>query len=371
MARVIALVGGGTMGPVVPLLALYKKLAERQPADSFVWVGTPDGPERKAIEELNIPFVPITVAKMPRYFSVKMLTWPFDYLDAAKDAKEFLDKWKPDVVIGAGGFSQVPVIRAAAKRGIVCAVHQLDFEPLLSNRLVARFCKLVTTSFVYHRKHLLVPIFRYSLQNRLTEEVTIATPNRFVGAIVPEKSKAAQYFGLDGSLPTVLFVGGGTGSRLLNEVVENNLDKWLAKVQILQITGKGRGFDAKERPGYAKREFIKQDEMLRAYAAADIVVSRGGMGAIADFAALLKPSIIVPIKNSAQEKNVRHMELSVVGVEESANLFEDLYHQICHLFAHPDERLRLAEEIHRALRTDDGTEWADHIEKLLPENENG
>lgn len=368
MARIIALVGGGTMGPVVPLLALQKKLAQSHPEDKFVWVGTPDGPERGPVQAQNIPFVALPVAKLPRYLTWRLFTVLWEYNRAKKAAKIFLDDWKPDMIIGTGGFTQVPVIRMASKRGIPCAIHQLDFVPLLSNRLVAKYCRLITTTFIYHQRKLTVPIFRNSLQIPV-EEMPIATPNRYVGQRIPEKIVAMEHFGFNSSHPLILFVGGGTGSRALNKVVEMHLDKWLTKAQVLQITGKGRSLGAQEKPGYVKREFLNEDDFLRALMAADVVVSRAGMGSITDLATLYRPSILVPINHSPQEQNARRLPLAVIEVRETSHLFEDLFHQVSHLLNHPQEKLKLGYELHRAIRTDDGSEWANLIERFLPKDD--
>ncbi|MDD5726167.1 MAG: glycosyltransferase [Patescibacteria group bacterium] len=368
MARIIALVGGGTMGPVVPLLALQKKLAQRHPEDKFVWVGTPDGPERAPVEALGIPFVALPVAKLPRYLTWRLFMVYWEYRRARKAAIKFLDDWKPDMIIGAGGFTQVPIIRAASRRGIPCAIHQLDFVPLLSNRLVAKYCRLITTTFIYHQKKLTVPIFKYSLKMPV-EEMPIATPNRYVGKRIPEKIAAMEHFGFDSDRPLVLFVGGGTGSRALNTVVETHLDKWLSKTQVLQITGKGRSLGAQERPGYVKQEFFNEDDFLRALMAADVIVSRAGMGSITDLATLYRPSILVPINHSPQEQNARRLPLAVIEVRETPRLFEDLFHQVSHLLNHPQEKLKFGYELHRTIRTDDGSEWANLIERFLPQEE--
>lgn len=353
----IALVGGGTMGPTAPLLALYKKLHERNPKDNFVWAGTPQGPEKQPVEELGIPFVSIPVAKLPRYFSMALFTSPLDYLKARRAARAFVDHWKPDVVIGAGGFTQVPIIRYASKKGIPCLIHQLDFVPSLSNLSVAKKCKLITTTFIYHYK-------KFSVK---TDEAPIATPNRFAGRSLPEKSSAAAYFGLQSSKPVILLVGGGTGSRTLNKVMEDNLPQWLGKTQVIHITGKNRGGDIAERAGYVRRDFLNQHDMFMAYAAADIVISRGGMGAVTDLAALSKPSILVPMPHSHQEKNTRHLGLSVIEIKESSNFNHDLYRAAAKLLRNPEERHRLSREVHQLIKTDDGTQWASLVERFLPE----
>ncbi len=346
------------MGPTAPLLALQKVLAARHPSDKFVWAGTENGPERGPVAAQGIEFVAIPTAKFPRYLSLAWLTMPFNFWRARQEAKRFLDKYKPEIVIGAGGFTQVPIMLLASHRKIPCVIHQLDFSPTLSNRIVARFCKLITTTYVYH----------YRKFNVRIEEMHIATPNRFADADVPERMKAVQEFGLDPSKPVAFVTGGGTGSLAINKCIEDNLGRWLGKTQIIHVTGRGRSAQVPERPGYVRRDFFDERTMLYAYAAADVVVSRAGMGAITDLSALGKAAILVPMPNSHQEKNTRHLPLGVIEIKQSSNFFEDLYRAVSKLLKHPEDRSRLAYELKRHIKTDDGSEWASLIERFLPED---
>jgi len=346
------------MGPTAPLLALYKVLKKRHPQDRFVWAGTGEGPEKGPVSALGIPFATIPTAKFARHFSATWFKFPFSYWSARQAAKAFVDEWKPEIVIGTGGFTQVPVMNAAWRKGIPCVIHQLDFSPTLSNLLVARFCKLITTTFVYH----------YRKFNVRVEEMHIATPNRFAGVEVPERPRAAQYFGLSTDRPIVFVVGGGTGARTLNEALEKDLDRWLTKIQVIHSTGKGRGGHAASRPGYARFEFLNEEQMLYAYAAADVVVSRAGMGSITDLSALNKAAVLVPIPKSHQEKNVRHIPRGAVEVRQGPGFADDLYRAVVKLLIHREDRVRLASELRRDIKTDNGSEWASLIERLLPED---
>ena len=357
MARIIALVGGGTMGPTAPLLAVQKLLAKRHPKDKFIWAGTPEGPERGPVEAQGVKFVSIPAAKVPRYLSLTLLRFPLDYYHAYQAAKNFVNTNKPDLIIGAGGYTQVPLINYAAKQGIPCIIHQLDFKPLLSNIAVAKKVKLITNTFVYYRKQ-----FRSR-----TPEKAIATPNRFAQAVVPERSKAIEFFSLSPDRPVVLFIGGGTGSRALNDVLENNLKIWLKKTQIIQVTGKGRSAGCAEESGYLRFEFLDEWQLLNAISAADVVISRAGMGSITDLAALSKAAILVPIPGSAQEKNTRHLPLATIEVKEGPDLFKHLFSVLCELLNNPKERSRLGYELHKTIKTDDGTELANLAESFLPE----
>ncbi|MDF1496923.1 MAG: glycosyltransferase [Patescibacteria group bacterium] len=358
MARTIALVGGGTMGPTAPLLALHDFWSKKNPKDKFIWIGTKEGPEKAPVEARGIPFASITTAKIPRYLTLKLFTWPLDYSRAKKEASALLDKYKPDIVIGAGGFTQVPVIKVASKRGIPCIIHQLDFTPGWSNLAVQKYCKAITTTFVYHYKK-----FR-----KCKNEQHIATPNRFATMDWPDKKLSREHFGFKNGEPLVLVIGGGTGARALNQVIEANLDKWLKKVQILHITGKGRSSNPNERTGYKRYEFLDRDELLKAYISADIVISRAGMGGITDLATLCKPTILVPIPSTHQEKNTRHLLDTIIEVKERNNFFEDLYTEVRRLRKDPEKCKHLGYELNRLIKTDDGEEFASIIERYLPED---
>jgi UDP-N-acetylglucosamine--N-acetylmuramyl-(pentapeptide) pyrophosphoryl-undecaprenol N-acetylglucosamine transferase len=248
-------------------------------------------------------------------------------------------------------------MHAAARRKIPCVIHQLDFSPTLSNRLVAHWCRLITTTFVYH----------YRKFNARLEEMHIATPNRFAAVDQPERAASAKFFGLDPLRPIVFFVGGGTGARALNLALEKDLDRWLAKIQVIHSTGRGRGGDVGLRPGYARYEFMDEKQMLHAYNAADVVVSRAGMGSITDLSALGKASVLVPIPKSHQEKNARHVPRGAVVVEQGTGFSEELYRAVVKLLVHREDRIRLAQELRHEIKTDDGSEWASLIERLLPE----
>ena len=361
MARIIALVGGGTMGPTAPLFALYSVMSQRNLNDRFVWAGTEEGPERGPVEALGIPFISIPSAKIPRYASYRWLTFVSDYFKARRAADKLLDEWKPNIIIGAGGFTQVPIMRRAAKRGIPCVIHQLDFKPTWSNLAVSKYCKLITTAFVYHYSK-----FRPKPE---VEEKSIATPNRFAGCMLIEKSQATNKFGLNSEKPIILVLGGGTGAKSMNKIIEDNLEHWLSKVQIIHSTGRGRSdYAGDSRQGYSRHEFLDKEDLFNAFAAADLVITRGGMGTVTDIAALSKPSIMIPIPKSHQEKNSRHLPLATVEVKEGTDFFNRLYRTTIKLLHDPAQLKSLGLEMHKLIKTDNGAQWADLIEKFLPDD---
>jgi UDP-N-acetylglucosamine--N-acetylmuramyl-(pentapeptide) pyrophosphoryl-undecaprenol N-acetylglucosamine transferase len=350
--QTILFTGGGTMGPVTPLIAVLRRMRAMHPDLSFAWAGTPNGPERAVVEAEDVSFYPIPVAKLPRYPSLSWLTWPVQYARAVFAARAIIKKESPVLVASAGGFTSVPVMKAAKRKKIPCVIHQLDAEPGLSNAAVARFCSSVTTSFAYETD----PPFRNVTSER------IATPCWITPAALPTRQEALQHFGLT-DRKTLLVLGGGTGALTLNHAVWSLLDQLLEHVNVIHSTGKGKGDEAPKKTGYAVKEFFDQEMMKNAYGAADLVVSRAGMGSISELASLSKPAIFVPIPKSHQEMNV--MRLPSAILEQGPRFEERLLEKVLSTLQDTETLEGMGKRLHDALPTDDGTQLAERWLKII------
>jgi len=353
----IVFTGGGTLGPVTPLLATAKAIQKTAPQAEFIWYGTPNGPEQFVVKEAGIPFRAISVAKIPRYFSFRLFRFPFDYARARMQAEKFLREDQPDLIVSGGGFTAVPVMRAGFSRHIPCAIHQLDKVPGLSNKMVAKICTLVTTSFPYQ-----TPPFGADVKT-----LAIATPTRFSAKEISTREDAAKAFALHPKKPIILLVGGGTGAQALNEAMWKHLESLLKTTQIIHVTGKGKGNDARME-GYVQRDLLDAADMLQAYGAADIVLSRAGMGAISELSALKKPTILIPIPRSHQEVNAKTLAetRACILLDQSDVDFSDLLLKtIQDLLVDEEARTKMGERFHAIFPTDDGTQLARQLLKLV------
>lgn len=341
----ILFAGGGTLGPVTPLLAVADRLREGDEDLRFAWAGTDSGPERALIEARDIPFVSVPVAKLPRYLSPKLITLPFDFYRARKQAAHILDAFRPRAIVSAGGFTAVPIIQEAYHRRIPCLAHQLDADPLLSNRLIVRQCRYVTTSFPYDHNPFPNAQMVYH----------VPTPVRFMPEDLPSRTAACEYFGFNPELPVLFVMGGGTGSIALNQAMWAIEHMLPADVQIIHSTGKGKRveFEA-SRGGYAQHEFFDGDQMKMAYAACDLIVSRAGFGAISECAALSKPMILVPLPNSPQEKNVRELDGCVIPVYQNKSFHKMLHQLIVAMLEDEGLRIDFGKHLHDRIPTDRG-----------------
>lgn len=333
------------MGPVTPLIAVARQMKKMRPELEFAWAGTADGPERPVIEAEGIPFFSVPVAKIPRHPSIKWLTWPFAYLAAGMASRRIIRETQPSLVASVGGFTAVPVMREARSKKIPCVIHQLDAEPGLSNKAVASFATLVTTSFSYD-----VPPFK----DVVTEQV--ATPTRFANAILPTREQAAASFGLRPEKPILFFVGGGTGATSLNEAVWRIKEALITDAEIIHATGKGKASVAVMEAGYVMREFLDEKEILNAYVAADLVISRAGIGGISDVACLSRPALFVPIPNNQQLMNVARLPCAYI--EHGEGFPERLRDRILSFIKDTEARDAMGPKLHEAFPTDDGTALA-------------
>jgi len=352
----ILFTGGGTLGPVTPLIAVAKKMREADPDLGIVWAGTDYGPERELIEAEGFLFYTVPIAKLPRYASLKLLTIPFDYYRALKSASRILDAYPPKAVISAGGFTAVPVIREAASRNISCIAHQLDYTPILSNRLVVKHCRYVTTSFDYPRAPFGAKVVSYQ----------IPTPVRFSIEDLPSRESACRYFGLDPNRPVLLVTGGGTGAVQLNRAIARIEPALPLELQFIHLMGKGKRFSIPSgRFGYVSFEFLA-DQMVTALAASDIVVSRAGFGAISELAALKKPSILVPLPNSPQAVNAYALGDTVITEDTNQRDWEEqLGQDIVDLVYDPERRTALGEALYDRIPTDGGEVLANLIFSVM------
>ncbi|MBT4941976.1 MAG: hypothetical protein HOJ25_02360 [Candidatus Magasanikbacteria bacterium] len=287
--------GGGTLGSVTPLLGMYDAIKKHKSGASFFWIGTKRGPERAFLKHsVNIPFFSIRGAKFRRYISIKNV-WDIGYfIIGFFRSLILLRKIRPDICISAGGFVSVPVHLAAKCLGIPTWIHQQDIEIGLANKIMAPLAKTITVS---------VNVLCNSFPKK--KALHLGNPVRDV-VYSGKKSRAKNVFDVHTTLPVVLVVGGGTGAVALNMLMCAALPQLAQEYEIIHVYGKEKEPEnlavlKKTYTTYHPYAFLAE-EMSHAYALADIVVFRGGLGTLTEIAALKKPAICVP-KPGHQEKN--------------------------------------------------------------------
>ena len=294
MSHHILMTGGGTLGPVTPLLAVAAEWRKRDPDVKISWIGTPHGPERVLLESAKIDFYPLTAPKFDR---TRLWTLPFVpplLLWSCFQAWRQLSSLQPDLVMSAGAYVSVPVVWMARLKGMPVWVHQLDVLPGLANKLMARVANKI--SVTWNESAAGFPEYK--------TEVVGAMARKFVK--VGEQHMARERYGFAADKPTVIEMGGGTGAANLNDMMLTIAPDLLKRANVLHLTGKGKMLGSLESIGahYVAVEFLNEG-MADAYAVADVVVARAGMGTIAELAALGKPTVLIPMPGTHQEANAK------------------------------------------------------------------
>ncbi len=317
--------GGGSAGHVIPNLALIEDL-QNEGVD-VCYMGT-DGIEKGLVSARRLPYYVISCPKLVRSMSLTSLKnnlkLPLAFLRAKKQALEGLKLFRPDLVFSKGGYVALPVVFAAKKLGIPCLAHESDLSAGLANKLSARKCKRVLTSFpetaatLPHGKYTGAPIRRALLK--------------------ADRGAARKAFGIPAEERVVLVFGGGSGSKAINDAVRSQVKALTERYTLLHVCGKGNVARSNVKR-YRQFEFI--NDMGAAYACADGVIARAGAGTVFELLALKKPALLIPLEGATrgdQKENAAYFEKQGLCRVLPQGELNSLTDEVARLFA--DEGLR-------------------------------
>lgn len=339
----IVVSGGGTGGHIYPALAIAKYFSEKEQAE-ILYIGTERGMESDIVPRSGIPFRTVEVSGLKRSLSLDTFKTFLRLGKGIVQTRKILKEFRPDVVIGCGGYVVAPVVFTAWTLGIPSYIHEMDVLPGLTNRSLSRIADRIGVSFegaLPHFAHVKNKVV-VAGNPRASEVVKITTS---------EILAAKQELGLHPAKSTVIVVSGSRGAKPINDAVKGMLDLAAAQkqFQLLYITGQihfeqiqqeldAKGLGAEN--GIFLRPFVYNMPPL--LAGADILVSRAGATTIAEATALGVPGIYIPspyVTNNHQEYNARWLADSGAGIllRESDLTSDSLYRNIIELIQSPDK----------------------------------
>ncbi len=281
----IILTGGGTAGHVTPNIALLPSLKEA--GYDIHYIGSYNGIEKKLIEDIGIPYYGISSGKLRRYFDVKNFSDPFRVVKGFSEANHLIKEIKPDVVFSKGGFVTVPVVLAAKKNKVPAIIHESDMTPGLANKICIPSASKVCCNFK--------ETFDLLPEGKAVLTGTPIRKELFEG----DRKRAAEFCHLDSDKPTLLIIGGSSGSVVINNIIRESLDDILPNFQVIHLCGKDHLDESlSNKKGYVQFEYISK-ELRDLFALCDIVISRAGANAICELLALKKPNILIPLSKAA------------------------------------------------------------------------
>lgn len=366
----ILFTGGGTGGHLLPIIAVARELKRSYPGGDMELFSM--GPENKfgdlLLSQEGIKSYAVKAGKVRRYFTPFALLQniidmvfitPFAILKAFK----ILFFLSPDLIFSKGGYGAMPATVASRFLRIPLFLHESDVVPGKANLTAEKFALEVFTSF---------PFTRHFPPKKV---LLVGNPIR-TRLLSGSRQEAAQLFNLVGDKPVLLIMGGSQGASRINEMLLMVLDQALAEFEIIHQTGT-KHFKTIEQeskvviseanlPYYHPAPFLNENELRHAYAAADFIVSRAGSGTIFEIAAQGKPSLLIPLPESAQNHQVEnayaYAKTGASVVLEEANLKPHFFlERIRSILSDEGERARMADAARRFAKPNAARVIADYL----------
>lgn len=359
----IIIAGGGTGGHIFPAIAIANALKKLEPSTEILFVGAKGKMEMEKVPQAGYRIEGIDIAGFNRSSLIKNIGLPFKLVKSFFQVRKITGSFKPDAVIGVGGYSSFPVLRYAQAKRIPTFIHESNSFAGKSNILLG---KKATRIFVATE----------GMEKFFPPERIMITGNpvrpKIVEAASIQREEAVRFFGLDPAKKTLLVVGGSLGARSINEAVDNGLEELVGRgLNVIWQTGKPYAAKAKQRaegkPSVWAGDFITQ--MEQAYAAADLVVSRAGAMAIAELCVVKKPVLFVPYPFAAEDHQtvnaVTLVNRNAALMVKDSEALEKAVLAIIELAKNEEQQNRLRNNIARYAVTDADTQIAGEILKTL------
>ncbi len=355
----ILISGGGTGGHIYPALAIANELKKRHPDAKFLFVGAKDRMEMEKVPQAGYEIKGLWITGIQRKLTLKNLLFPFKLISSLWNANKIIKKFKPNVVIGTGGFASGPTLQMANSKGIPTLVQEQNSYPGITNRLLSK--KVNTICVAYD-----------GLERFFPKDKIVKTGNpvrQDLLEITDKRNEGQELYKLNTFQKTLLILGGSLGARAINQLVEKNI-QWLLdqNVQVLWQTGKLYYKEYKkynDKDGVHVVEFINKMDL--AYAAADVIISRAGAGSISELCIVGKPTIFIPSPNVAEDHQTKNAmavvekDAAILVKESELDSFQLVFES---LLRNEQKQVQLSENIKQLALSKATEHIADEVEKL-------
>lgn len=364
----VVLTGGGTGGHIYPALAIGKELKARHPQAELLYIGGRRGMESRIVPQHGIAFEELDITGFRRSLSWENVRTLVRFWQGVRRSRALLRRFRPDAVVGTGGYVCGPVVYAASRLGIPTLIHEQNVVPGLTNKFLSRYVDAAAVSF---RESL--PFF-----SRVADVVYAGNPcaSSVVGA---EAARGFASLGLAEGTPFVLTVGGSGGARALNEAAAAMVSRLreLPDAHVVLVTGERFHEETRARvsaldAGASRRVHVVPyiHNMPEVLAAASLVVSRAGASLIAELTSAGKPSILVPspnVTNNHQEPNARSLADAgaAVMILERELTGDSLFSAVSAIMKDPGCRVAMAEAARGLGMPDAAGTIAEQLERAI------
>ncbi len=291
--------GGGTGGHIYPAIAIANELKSRFPDSQILFVGAQDKMEMQKVPQAGYPIKGLWIAGLQRRLTLDNALFPLKLVSSLLKSRQIIKEFKPDVVIGTGGFASGPLLQMANSAGIPTVIQEQNSFPGITNKLLSKKANAICVAYE-------------NLERFFPKEKMILTGNPVRQDLIEIDSKRVEgqaHFNLDTNKKTILVLGGSLGARRINQLIEKELNFFATHdVQLLWQCGK-LYFDEYQKYNSKNVQvmaFIERMDLV--YAAADIVISRAGASSVSELCIVGKPIIFIPSPNVAEDHQTKNAQ---------------------------------------------------------------
>lgn len=299
--------GGGTGGHIYPAIAIANEVKAIDPTTEILFVGAEGKMEMEKVPRAGYRIEGLPVVGIKRELTLENLAFPLKLGKSLIRAREIIREFQPDVAVGVGGYASGPLLLAAALQNIPILIQEQNSYAGLTNKVLARWAKRICVA--YPDMEAFFPADKIILTgNPVRSDIQLAHQQVEAGRVL---------FGLEAGRPTLLVIGGSQGARTLNESIEQGLPLLIrAGIQVVWQTGTTFIERARKAVVDAGAAYVKPFDFIydmdKAYAVADVVVSRAGALSVSELCLVEKPAILVPFPTAAEDHQTKNA-MSLVG----------------------------------------------------------
>ncbi len=295
--------GGGTGGHIYPAVAIANELKLRFPDCEILFVGAQDKMEMQKVPQAGYTIEGLWIAGLQRKLTLQNMMFPFKLVSSLWKSRKIIKKFKPDAVIGTGGFASGPLLQVANSNNIPTVIQEQNSYPGITNKILSKKANAICVAYE-------------NLERFFPKDKIVFTGNPVRQDLLDSDSKTQEgitHFKLDDNKRTLLILGGSLGARRVNQLIEKELDFLLASgIQVFWQCGK---LYFEEYKKYNDKENVQVvafiDRMDLIYAAADFVISRAGASSVSELCLVGKPTIFIPSPNVAEDHQTKNAKAIV------------------------------------------------------------
>ncbi len=353
--------GGGTGGHIYPAIAIANELKSRYPDAEFLFVGASDRMEMDKVPQAGYKIEGLWISGIQRKLTLKNLMFPFKLMTSLLRSRKIIKTFKPDVVIGTGGFASGPLLQMATSKGIPSLIQEQNSYPGITNKLLGK--KVDTICVAYDGLEKFFPKEKLKLTGNPIRKDLLAVKGKHI--------EGKDVFKLIHSKHTLLVLGGSLGARRINELIEANLAFFEEQnVQLIWQCGK-LYYDRYKQHNDLKyvqvHAFLNNMDM--AYAAADVIISRAGAISVSELCIVGKPTIFIPSPNVAEDHQTKNAQAvadknAAILIKES-DLDSDFQNHFSELISNEEKQSELSTNIETLALVNATNAIVDEVEKLL------